>query len=52
MTRADHLAWAKQRALEYVERGDLPNAISSMISDLLAHEAWQDAGKLFSILVV
>jgi hypothetical protein len=36
-TRADHLAWCKQRALEYVERGDLNNAFKSMMSDLRKH---------------
>jgi hypothetical protein len=38
MTRAEHLAWAKQRALEYVDAGDLPNAVASMTSDLSKHE--------------
>jgi hypothetical protein len=37
MTRAEHLAWAKTRALEDVERGDLANAVASMISDLREH---------------
>jgi hypothetical protein len=37
MTRSQHLAWSKQRALEYVERGELANAIASMISDLGKH---------------
>jgi hypothetical protein len=37
MTRAEHLAWAKQRALEYVDRGDLQNAVTSMLSDLGEH---------------
>ena len=36
-TRADHLNWAKQRALKYVELGDLPNALASMMSDLEKH---------------
>ena len=34
MKRAEHLAWAKKRALEYVDRGELPNALSSILSDL------------------
>ena len=34
MTRAEHLAWAKQRALEYVDRGELAQAVTSMLSDL------------------
>lgn len=37
MTRAEHLAWAKRRALEYVERGELMHAVSSMMSDLAKH---------------
>lgn len=42
MTRADHIAWCKRRALEYVERGDLVNAINSMISDLGKHSETED----------
>ncbi len=41
MTRAEHLAWCKQRALEYVDRGDTANAVASMISDLGKHEETQ-----------
>lgn len=37
MSRAEHLAWAKQRALEYVDAGDLKNAVASMGSDLGKH---------------
>lgn len=36
-TRAEHLAWCKQRALEYVDRGDLQNALASMASDMSKH---------------
>ena len=35
--RAEHLAWCKQRALEYVDRGDLRTAFLSMVSDLGKH---------------
>jgi hypothetical protein len=38
MTRAEHLAWAKARALDYVEAGDLASAVASMISDLGKHD--------------
>ena len=38
MTREEHLAWARERALEYVDRGDLPSAVASLISDLGKHE--------------
>jgi len=37
MTRAEHLRWAKDRALEYIEAGDLSNAFGSMVSDLQKH---------------
>jgi hypothetical protein len=37
MTRAEHLRWAKDRALEYADRGDAGNAMSSLIQDLGAH---------------
>ncbi len=37
MTRAEHLAWAKSRALEYVEMGDLNAAFMSLVSDLRKH---------------
>lgn len=36
-TRAEHLAWCKERALEYVEAGDLDQAVTSMGSDLDKH---------------
>lgn len=38
MNRAEHLAWAKERALEYADNGDAPNALGSLISDLTKHE--------------
>lgn len=37
MTRDEHLQWAKSRAHEYVNAGDLPNAVASMSSDLRKH---------------
>ena len=33
-TREEHLAWCKDRALAYVEAGDLAGALASMSSDL------------------
>lgn len=32
--RIEHLAWCKKRALEYLDRGDVQNAIASMLSDM------------------
>jgi fructose-1-phosphate kinase PfkB-like protein len=36
-SRADHMAWAKARAIEYVEAGDAKNALASLLSDLSKH---------------
>jgi hypothetical protein len=36
-TRAEHLAWCKTRALEYVDQGDASGAFASMASDLGKH---------------
>ena len=36
-TRAQHLAWCKQRALEYVDAGDVQGAFNSMASDMRKH---------------
>jgi hypothetical protein len=41
-TRAEHLWWCKDRALEYWRIGDLDNACASMISDLSKHEETKD----------
>ena len=37
MNRADHLAWAKGRAMAYVGIGDLNGALASMQSDMRKH---------------
>lgn len=37
MTRDEHLAWCKTRALEYLDRGELVDAVASMGSDLGKH---------------
>lgn len=37
MTRAEHIAWCKERALEYLDAGDIQNAFVSMLSDLRKH---------------
>lgn len=42
MTRDEHLAWCKQRALDYVDQGDLSAAFASMCSDLDKHERTRD----------
>lgn len=42
MTRAEHLAWCKSRALEYVAMGDVLNAFASMDSGLRKHSETRD----------
>lgn len=37
MTREEHLEWCKQRAREYLDAGDIKNALTSMMSDLEKH---------------
>lgn len=41
-TRAEHLAWCKQRALEYLDAGLNTEAVASMVSDLGKHEETRD----------
>lgn len=42
MNRSEHLQWCKDRALAYVDRGDLHNAFASMASDLGKHPDTKD----------
>lgn len=37
MTREEHLEWAKERAREYLDKGELGNAWASFISDVEKH---------------
>ena len=50
MTRAEHIAWSKARALEYLDTGDVQNAIASMLSDLMKHDETRDAGKVMGLI--
>lgn len=37
MTRAEHLQWAKDRAFEYLDKGEIQNAYASFYSDVDKH---------------
>lgn len=37
MTREQHLEWCKKRAHEYLAKGDIANAVTSMLSDMDKH---------------
>jgi hypothetical protein len=43
MTRDEYLTWAKNRALEYLDRGDVVNAIASIGYDLSKHDEFKGA---------
>lgn len=42
MSRSEHLKWCKERANEYVEKGDLKNAFASFQSDMSKHPETQN----------
>ena len=43
-TRAEHLQWCKDRANEYLDKGDINNGVTSMLSDLGKHPETQLKG--------
>lgn len=52
MTRDEHLAWAKQRALEYCDEGEISSALASMLSDLHKHpELENHAGGTLGVML-
>lgn len=54
MTRDEHLAWCKKRALEYAILGDYNQALISMMSDLSKHPETKDHSgcKLTAMLMI
>lgn len=54
ISRSEHVAWCKQRALELVDAGDLNGAFASMGSDLNKHPETQNhpASELGMMLLV
>lgn len=46
MTRDEHMAWCKKRALEYLDAGDITNAVTSMMSDLSKHPETAKVGEM------
>jgi len=43
-TRSEHMAWAKERALAYVDAGDFTTALASLTSDVSKHPETADHG--------
>jgi hypothetical protein len=50
-TREEHLEWCKQRAREYLDRGELANAVASMGSDMDSHPETRMAGEKMGTLI-
>jgi hypothetical protein len=50
-TREEHLEWCKERAREYLDRGDLANAVASMGSDMDKHPETRMAGEKMGMLI-
>jgi hypothetical protein len=52
-TREEHLEFCKQRAREYLDAGDLTNAVTSMASDIDKHPETKMGGdKMGTLLYV
>ena len=50
-TREEHLEWCKQRAREYLDRGELADAVASMGSDMDSHPETRMAGEKMGTLI-
>lgn len=50
MTRDEHMAWCKKRALEYLDKGDVTNAVTSMLSDLRKHPETEGVGAMLGMM--
>lgn len=37
MSRQEHLEWCKKRAHEYLDKGDIMNGVTSMLTDMQKH---------------
>lgn len=53
ISQGEHLTWCKERALEYVDAGDLQSAFTSMTSDLSKHpETRNHAGSQLGMMLL
>lgn len=50
MTRDEHVRWARDRAFQYLDAGDLDQALASMTSDLSNHPQTEDIARSFGPL--
>lgn len=52
MNRAEHLAWCKERALEYADQGDAGAAMSSLMQDLALHPETAESAEIVPMLMM
>jgi hypothetical protein len=50
MTRTEHLQWCKDRAHEYLNRGDITNGVSSMLSDMEKHDGTKGVNPMLEMM--
>lgn len=51
-TREEHIEFCKVRAREYLDRGQIADGITSMMSDLNKHEDTRSAGESMAMLAM
>lgn len=50
MDRQQHLDWCKQRAYEYLDRGEVQAAFDSFASDVMKHDETKSIARLLSTM--
>ena len=50
LNRSEHLQWCKDRALQYVDAGDLSQAFASFASDVMKHPETESISKTIEML--
>lgn len=52
MNRQEHMDFCKKRANEYLDQGDVQNALTSMLSDLGKHDETKGIGEKLAPLAM
>lgn len=53
MTRQEHLAWCKTRAIELINSGDISQGLISMMSDLGKHDETKNhSGIMLTVILM
>ena len=51
-TADEHLEWCKQRAREYLDRGELADAVASMALDIMTHPETKMSEAKIGVLIM